>query len=67
MKLMIPTPVPLIHRNDNDEFLDQDNSEIAVKSLLMIKWYVRVKILRIAIILLGLLLLETNEIRNSDF
>lgn len=47
---MIPTPVP-IHCNDNDEFLDQDNSEIAVKLfLLMIKWYVRVKILRIVII-----------------
>lgn len=50
MKLMIPTPVP-IHCNDNDEFLDQDNSEIAVKLfLLMIKWYVRVKILKIVII-----------------
>lgn len=44
-----------VHCNDNDEFLDQDNSEIGVKLLLMI------------ISFFFSILLETNEIRDSDF
>lgn len=47
-----------VHCNDNDEFLDQDNSEIGVKLLLMIISF---------FLFFSSILLETNEIRDSDF